>query len=111
MFIPLAPTAPFLSYTLLTPSNSHGPRIKLTWSRPTEANGIIRNYTVFYSHHGDTKEKSFGQNVLSSILDVLGGVSYQFHVQAVTIKPGPNASFTVTIPEYGRFSLNFNLSL
>ena len=111
MFVPLAPNAPFLSYTHIIPSNSHGPRINLTWSRPTEANGIIRNYTVFYSHNGVTKEKSFGQDVLSYLVDVLGGVTYQFHVQAVTIKPGPNASLTVTIPEYGRFSLTFSISL
>ncbi|KAL9950697.1 hypothetical protein ACROYT_G043237 [Oculina patagonica] len=95
-----APSAPFLGYIHITPSKSHGPRINLTWSQPAEANGIIRSYTVIYSHEGDTQQETFGSDVLSHIDDVLGGVTYQFHVQAVTIKPGPNASLTVTIPEY-----------
>ena len=107
MFVLLAPRAPNLNYTHIIPSNSHGPRINLTWSRPAESNGIIRNYNVFYSHEGDTQKKTFGRDVLSYSVDVLGGVTYQFHVRAVTIKPGPNASLTVSTPEYGKFNLKF----
>ena len=104
LFVSSAPSAPLLSHTHIIPSKSHGPRINLTWSRPVETNGIIRKYTVFYSHEGDTQRKNFGRDALSYIIDVLGGVTYQFHVQAVTIKPGPNASLTVLIPEYSKFS-------
>ncbi|KAL9950689.1 hypothetical protein ACROYT_G043228 [Oculina patagonica] len=96
-----APSAPStLSYIDVAPSKSHGPRLNLTWSRPAKANGIIRNYTVFYSHQEDRKEESVGKDLLSYSVDVLGGVTYQFHVRAVTIKPGPNVSRTVVIPEY-----------
>ena len=66
---------------------------------------------MFYSHGGDSWKATFGNDVLRYTVDVLGGVIYQFHVQAVTIKPGQNASLTVEFPEYGKFSLNFNISL
>ena len=33
---------------------------------------------------------------------MLGGVTYQFNVRALTIKPGPNATKTVTTKEYGK---------
>ena len=59
---------------------------------------------VFYSHEGNTQTKNFARDALSYTFDVLGGVTYQFDVQAVTIKPGPNASLTVLIPEYSKFS-------
>ena len=42
---------------------------------------------------------------LSYTVDVLAGVQYHFHVIAETIKPGENATLTVDIPEYGKFSL------
>ncbi|KAL9950681.1 hypothetical protein ACROYT_G043216 [Oculina patagonica] len=96
-----APGAPtIISHIDIAPSKTHGPRINLTWSRPAEANGIIRNYTVLYSHEGDTQKETFGSDVFSHLVDVLGGVTYQFHVRAVTIKPGPNASLTVITTEY-----------
>ena len=47
--------------------------------------------------------KTLGADVFSYTVDVLGGVQYQFHVRAVTIKPGPNATETVTTKEYGRW--------
>ena len=47
--------------------------------------------------------KNLVADVLSYTVDVLGGVQYQFHVRAVTIKPGPNATVTVSTKEYGRF--------
>ncbi len=74
---------------------------------PAETNGIIRNYTVYYIHEGDTKKETFGSDVFSHSVGVLGGVTYQFHVQAVTIKPGANASLTVSILECSKFSLIF----
>lgn len=57
---------------------------------------------MFYSHDGNTQKEISGIDALSYSVDVLGGVTYQFHVRAVTIKPGPNATLTVTVPEYGR---------
>ena len=102
-FFSTAPSAlASLTYNIVATSKSHSPRVNLTWSRPTAPNGVIRNYNVFYSHNGDTKARSPGSDALSYLVDVLGGVTYQFHVQAVTIKPGPNASLTVNIPEYGK---------
>ena len=92
---------------MISPTKSHGPRVNLTWSRPAEPNGVIGSYNMFYSHSGGTKEESLG-DVLSYLADVLGGVSYQFHVQAVTIKPGPNATHTAVIAEYSKFSFNLN---
>ena len=85
---------------------SHGPRINLTWSAPAEANGIIRNYTVFYNHSEDPQDihtETFGADVFSYSVDVLGGVTYQFHVRAVTVKPGLSASLTEDIPEYSKY--------
>ena len=101
-----APGSPApLTHTDIAPSDSHGPQVKLTWSRPAEANGIIRSYDLFYSHSGGSQKKSFGEDTLSYTVDLLGGVSYTFHVRAVTIKPGPNATKTTITKEYGRFSL------
>ena len=62
---------------------------------------------MFYSHNGNTKEETVGKDTLSYIVDVLGGVTYQFYVRAVTIKPGPNASSTVNVPEYSEFNVHF----
>ena len=81
---------------------SHGPRINLTWTIPAKPNGVIRNYTVFYSYSGNSQKEISGIDALSYSVDVMGGVTYQFHVRAVTIKPGPNATLTVNVSEYGR---------
>lgn len=59
---------------------------------------------MFYSHNEDTHNihtETLGENMLSYTVDVLGGVSYQFHVRAVTIKPGPNATVSVLTNDYG----------
>ena len=48
-----------------------------------------------------------GPSTFSYFVDVLGGVTYQFYVRAVTIKPGENASLHVVIPEDGRFDNKF----
>ncbi|PFX22499.1 Receptor-type tyrosine-protein phosphatase F [Stylophora pistillata] len=97
---PSAPTS--LSFVDVPPSNLHGPRITLSWSKPTEPNGVIRRYTLFYSHDGGVPKEESGldKNTLSHTVDVLGGVTYQFHVRAVTIRPGPNGTITVTTSEY-----------
>ena len=100
MFILPAPSAPLsLSSVHMPPSKSHGPRITLTWSEPAEPNGVIRSYTLFYSHDGVS---GIGRDALNHTVDVLVGVTYQFNVRAVTIKPGPNATKTVTTKEYGK---------
>ena len=101
-----APDVPAtLNHTTIAPDMSHGPKVYLTWSEPLIANGIIRNYTLFYGHEKDTRKETFGKDTLSYTVDVLAGVQYHFHVRAVTIKPGENATLTVDIPEYGKFSL------
>ena len=88
----------------MPPSKSHGPRITLTWSEPAEPNGVIRSYTLFYSHDGVAPKEisGIGRDALNHTVDVLVGVTYQFNVRAVTIKPGPNATKTVTTKEYGK---------
>ena len=102
-FIPPAPSAPrSLSYADIPPSKSLGPKINLTWSKPAKPNGDIRSYTFFYSRNGGSQKKSFGEDTLSYTVDVLGGVPYQFHVRAVTIKPGPNKTLTLTTKEYSK---------
>ena len=104
-----APDSPTtLSHADIGPSDSHGPKVNLTWSRPAEANGIIRSYDLFYSYSGGSQKTSFGGDTLSYTVDVLGGVTYQFHVRAVTIKPGPNATLTTTTREYGKAKLLFS---
>jgi len=104
IFFTSAPSAPVsLGFTHITPSSSHGPRIKLTWREPAEPNGVIRNYTLSYTHSGNPQKEISGIDALSYTLDVLGGVQYQFNVRAVTIKPGPNAPLTVDIPVYSKF--------
>ena len=107
-FILPAPDAPTsFSYTDLSPSKSHGPRITLTWREPAEPNGVIRSYTLFYSHDGVAPKEisGIGKDALTHTVDVLGGVTYQFNVRAVTIKPGKNATKTLTTKEYGKFTL------
>ena len=102
----LAPTIPSnLSQSETMPDKQVGPKIKLTWYKPAEENGIIRSYTVFYSHHEDPYNihtKTLKKNMLSYTVDVLGGAIYQFHVRAATIKPGPNATLSVAVNDYGR---------
>ena len=103
MFILPAPSAPLsLSSVDMLPSKSHGPRIT-TWSK-NNPNGVIRSYTLFYSHDGVAPKEisGLGKDALNHIVDVLGGVMYQFNVRGVTIKPGPNAMKTVTTKEYGK---------
>ena len=97
-----------MSCTDLSPRKSHGPRITLTWSEPVERNGVIRSYTLFYSHDGVAPREvsGIGKAALSHTVDVLGGVTYQFNVRAVTIKPGKNATKTVTTKEYGKLYLH-----
>ncbi|XP_022783215.1 titin-like isoform X2 [Stylophora pistillata] len=97
-----APSSPLsFSYKEVAPNAElHGPRINLTWSKPTEANGIIRSYTVFYANQEGETNRSVGGNTFSYLVDVLGGVTYHFYVRAVTIKPGQNASFSVKTYEY-----------
>ena len=100
-----APDVPAtLNHTNIAPDKFHGPRVNLTWSKPIKANGIIRNYTLFYGHEKDTQKETFGKDTLSYSVDVLGGLTYEFSVRAVTIKPGEIVTLTVNIPEYGRFS-------
>ena len=99
-----APDVPAtLNHTNIAPDKSYGPRVNLIWTEPIKVNGIIRSYTLFYGHEKVTRKETFGKDTLSYSVDVLGGLTYQFSVRAVTIKPGENASLTVDIPEYGRF--------
>ena len=106
LFFFSAPGPPeFLNHTNIAPADAHGPRINLTWTRPQQENGIIRNYTVFFSHSKDPRvvhTETFGADTFSYTVDVLGGVNYEFYVSAVTIKPGINASLTVLTSEYGK---------
>ncbi|XP_022808474.1 uncharacterized protein LOC111345455 [Stylophora pistillata] len=98
-----APSAPtFLSFVNVPPNNLHGPRATLSWSKPAEPNGVIRSYTLFYSYGGAVPKENSGldKDALSHTVDVLGGVTYQFHVRALTIKPGPNGTINVTTKEY-----------
>ena len=77
--------------------------ITLSWTAPSQPNGVIRNYTVFYHHSEDplnTHNETFGPDVFSYTVDVLGGVTYWFDVRAEIIKPGENASLIVNISEY-----------
>ena len=100
-----APDVPdTLTHTNIAPDKSHGPQVNLIWHEPTKANGNIRNYTLFYGYGKDIWKKTFGKDTLSYSVDVLGGLTYQFSVRAVTIKPGENVTVTVNIPEYGKCS-------
>jgi len=106
VFVSSAPGPPAnFSHSVIAPSESHGPRINLKWSRPQQENGLIRGYNLLYSNNEDTlrvQTETFGPNTFSYSVDVLGGVTYQFYVRAVTIRPGTNTSFAVDIPEYGK---------
>lgn len=102
LFFVLAPSSPLsFSYKELAPNNFHGPRINLTWSRPAESNGIIRNYIVFYANQEGETKQSVGGDTFSYLVDVLGGVTYHFYIGAVTVKPGQNVSLSVKTNEYG----------
>ena len=73
---------------------------------PTEPNGIITSYTLFYSHNGGALREISGidKDASSYTVDALGGLTYQFYIRAVTFKPGPNETITVASKEYGGFS-------
>ena len=78
---PGAPGRP--SYNIITPNGSHGPRLNLQWSRPQKENGIIRNYTLFYSHSEDPQRvhtETFRADTFSYSVGVLGGVTYDFYI-------------------------------
>ena len=92
----------------MPPSKSHGPRITLIWSEPAEPNGVIRSYTLFYSHNGGAPRKISGidKDAFSHTVNVLGGVTYQFSVRAVTIKPGPYETINVTTKAYGKLNID-----
>ena len=62
---------------------------------------------MFYGHEKDIRIQTLRNDTLSYSVDVLGGLTYAFSVRAVTIKPGENATLTLDIPEYGRFSFLF----
>ena len=106
LFVLSAPSAPaFLNHTDIAPSVQHGPRVLLTWGSPVSENGKIRSYTLFYSHNEDIPSvhtETFGPDAFSHVVDVLGGVNYQFFVGAVTIKPGKKISILVDTREYGK---------
>ena len=106
IIVSLAPGAPaFLDHTHIIPSQSHGPMIEVSWAAPSEPNGVVRNYTVFYNHSEDPQDihtETFGADVLSYTVDVLGGLTYWFNVRAETIKPGISATLSVEIPEYSK---------
>ena len=60
---------------------------------------------MFFGHDEDPHNihtETLGGNMLSYTVDVLGGATYQFHVRAVTIKPGPNSTLSVAVNDYGR---------
>ncbi|XP_022806637.1 uncharacterized protein LOC111343720 [Stylophora pistillata] len=98
-----APSAPMsLSFVDVPPSNLQGPRMTLSWHKPAKPNGVVRSYTLFYSHSGGTPREisELHKGALNHTVDVLGGATYQFHLRAVTIKPGANATKTVTTKEY-----------
>ena len=105
-FTTLAPSIPSnLSHSQIIPDKQVGPKIKLTWHKPAVENGIIRSYTVFYSHDESPHSiytETLGGNMLSYTVDVLDGATYQFHVRAATIKPGANATLSVAVNDYGR---------
>ena len=106
VFVSSAPGAPAnFSDTVIAASKSQGPRVNLTWNRPQQENGIIRSYNLVYSNNEDQERvhtQTFGSNTFTYSVDVLGGLTYQFYVRAVTNKPGTNATLTVAIPEYGK---------
>ncbi|XP_022810231.1 receptor-type tyrosine-protein phosphatase F-like [Stylophora pistillata] len=94
---------PSFSHTLKIPTESHGPMITLSWTSPSPSDGVIRNYTVFYRDSEDPHNihnETFGPDVFSYTVDVLGGVTYWFEVRAEIIQPGDKAYLTVAIPEY-----------
>ena len=97
-----------LSSVDVPPSKSHGPRITLIWSEPAEPNGVIRSYTLFYSHNGGAPRKISGidKDAFSHTVNVLGGVTYQFSVRAVTIKSGPYEAINVTTKAYGKLNID-----
>ena len=64
-----------------------------------------------YERQRNVQTDTFGANIFSHIISAFGGVSYQFNVQAVTVKPGTNASLTVAIPEYGEVCFNDAISV
>ena len=106
LFVLSAPSAPgFLNHTDIAPNVQHGPRVRLTWSRPVSENGRITGYTLVYKnseHMQSVTTETFGPDTFSYVVDVLGGVNYQFFVRAVTIKPGINTSISVNTREYGK---------
>ena len=81
------------------------PRVNLTWAKPAQENGVIKGYDISYSEDtvnpGEDEKETLGSSASSWSFVVLGGTTYSIAVSASTIKPGPKATTTLTVPEYG----------
>ena len=81
------------------------PRATLTWAKPAQENGVIKSYEISYSEDtvnpGEDEKETLGSSASSWSFAVLGGTTYSIAVSASTIKPGPKATTTLTVPEYG----------
>ena len=81
------------------------PRVNLTWAKPAQENGVIKGYDISYSEDtvnpGEDEKETLGSSASSWSFVVLGGTTYWIAVSASTIKQGPNATTTLTVPEYG----------
>ena len=90
------------------------PRATLTWSKPAQENGVITGYEVSYSEDtvnpGEAEKQTLGPSASSWSFVVLGGTNYSIAVSASTIKPGPNATTTLTVPEYGEKTIGCFIS-
>ena len=81
------------------------PRVTLTWAKPAQENGAITGYEISYSEDkvnpGEDEKETLGSSASSWSFVVLGGTTYSIAVSASTIKPGPKATITLTVLEYG----------
>jgi hypothetical protein len=107
IFAFLAPSQPVNHrWVLLPPENDiRVPRVRITWDKPQQENGVITRYIIFYEYGSDSSTRKIVNitdiNNLRYTMNVLGEKELRFRIKATTVKEGSYTYYKyVSIPAY-----------